>query len=78
MILVKLLEKYVIIIYALGSVHVKFGVWIKAIPKSLHSRNPGRAKREERLSRAKLKSEAFLIDSDVEPMKRSASEPGLI
>ena len=31
---VKLLTKYVIIIYALGSVHEKFGVWIKAVPKS--------------------------------------------
>ena len=44
---VKLLTKYVIIIYALGSVHEKFGVWIKAVPKSLQRRNsrPGRAKR---------------------------------
>ena len=32
---VKVLTKYVIIIYALGSVHKKFGVWIKAVPKSL-------------------------------------------
>ena len=32
---VKLLTKYAIIIYALGSVHEKFGVWIKAVPKSL-------------------------------------------
>ena len=31
---IKLLRKYVIIIYALGSVHEKFGIWIKAVPKS--------------------------------------------
>ena len=31
---VKLLRKHVIIIYALGSLHEKFGVWIKAVPKS--------------------------------------------
>ena len=30
----KLLTKYVIIISALGSVHEKFGVWIKTVPKS--------------------------------------------
>ena len=30
---VKLLTKYVIIIYALGSVHEKIGVWIKAVEK---------------------------------------------
>ena len=30
---VKLLTKYVIIIYALGSVHEKFVVRIKAVPK---------------------------------------------
>ena len=36
---VKLLTKSVIIIYALGSVHEKFGVWIKAVPKSLQRRN---------------------------------------
>ena len=30
LILVKLLAKYVVIIYALSSVHEKFGVWIKA------------------------------------------------
>ena len=29
---VKLLTKYVIIIYALGSEHEKFGVWIKLKP----------------------------------------------
>ena len=31
---VKLLTKYVIIIYALGSVHEKFGLWIKAVPEN--------------------------------------------
>ena len=47
LILVKLLTKYVMIIYALASVHEKFGVWIKAVPKSLQRRNsrPGWAKR---------------------------------
>ena len=39
LILVKLLAKYIIIIYALGLVHEKFGVRIKANPKSFHSRN---------------------------------------
>ena len=39
LILVKLLAKYIIIIYALGSVHEKFSFWIKANPKSFHSRN---------------------------------------
>ena len=34
LILVKLLAKYVIIIDALGSVHEKFGVWIKVVPQS--------------------------------------------
>ena len=54
---VKLLTKYVIIIYALGSVHEKFGVSIKAVPKSFQRRNswPGQAKRT---------AEPFLIDSD--------------
>ena len=31
---VKLLTKYVIIIYALGSIHEKFDVRMKAVPKS--------------------------------------------
>ena len=62
---IKLFAKYVIIIYALGSVHEKFSVWIKAVPKSLQRRNSGRARRKERLSRSKLK-QAFLIDSDGE------------
>ena len=38
-ILVKLLEKYIIIIYALGSANEKFRVWIKAIPESFQSQN---------------------------------------
>ena len=64
---VKLLTNYVIIIYTLGSVHEKFGVWIKAVPKSLQIKGeiPGRARRKERLSRSKVK-QAFLIDSDDE------------
>ena len=47
LILVKLLAKYAIIIYALGSVHEKFGVWIKPVPKTFHSGNfrPGEALR---------------------------------
>ena len=36
---VKLLTKLIIIIYALGSVHDKFGVWIITVPKSLQRRN---------------------------------------
>ena len=39
LILVKLLEKYIIIIYAVGSANGKFGVWIKAISKSLQGQN---------------------------------------
>ena len=64
-ILVKLFTKYVIRIYALGSVHEKFGVWIKGVPKSIQRRIPGRARRKERVSRSKLK-QAFLTDSDAE------------
>ena len=36
---VKLLTKYVIKIHGLGSVHKKFGVWIKAVPNSLQKWN---------------------------------------
>ena len=32
LIFAKMLAKYFIIIYALGSVHEKFGVWNKAVP----------------------------------------------
>ena len=63
--MVKLLTKYVIIINALGSVHEKFGVWIKAVPSRSKGEIPGRARRKERLSRSKLK-QALLIDSDAE------------
>ena len=31
----QMFTKYVIIIYALGSAHEKFGVWIKTVPKLL-------------------------------------------
>ena len=51
--------KWVLIIYALCSVHGKFGVWIKAVSKSLQRRN------SVPLSRSKSK-QAFLIDSDAE------------
>ena len=52
------LTKYVIIIYALGLVHEKFGVCIKAVPKSLQRRHsrPGLAKRT---------AEPFQIETDV-------------
>ena len=50
LILTKMLAKYFIIICAVGSVREKFGIWIKAVPKI-----PGRARREERQSRSKLK-----------------------
>ena len=36
---VKLLTKRLIRIYALGSVHEKFGVCIKGVPKSIQRRN---------------------------------------
>ena len=48
LILVKLLTKYVIIIYPLGSLHENLGVsGIKAVPRPLQRRNfrPGQAKR---------------------------------
>ena len=55
---VKLLTKYIIMIYALGSVHEKFGAWIKAVPNSVQIRSkgeiPGLAWRKERVSRSKL------------------------
>ena len=55
---VKLITEYVIIIYALGSVHEKFGVSVKAVPQSLQSRNsrPGQEKRT---------AEPFQIETDV-------------
>ena len=64
---VKLLTKYIIIIYALGLVHEKFGVRIKATAKLLQSCSkgeiPGRARLKEWLGHSKLR-QAFLIDSD--------------
>ena len=63
--MVKLLTKYVVIINALGSVHEKFGVWIKAVPSRSKGEIPGRARRKERLSRSKLK-QALQIDLDAE------------
>lgn len=39
LIFVKLLEEYITINYALGLAHETFGVWIKAISKSLQSQN---------------------------------------
>ena len=39
LILAKMIAKYFIIIDALGSVHEKFGVWIKAVPKPFPGRN---------------------------------------
>ena len=36
---VKLLTKYIVKMYALGSVHEKYGVGIIAVPKSLQRRN---------------------------------------
>ena len=38
---VKLLTKYVIIIYALGSEHEKFGAWIKAVALQRRNSRPG-------------------------------------
>ena len=65
---VKLLTKYVIIIYALDSVHA-YTKSSASESKPFQSRSKGeisgRARRKERLSRSKLK-EAFLIDSDAE------------
>ena len=60
LILVKLLTKYVIIIYALGSVHEKFSIWIKAIPKLLQRRNFGWAREKEQVSHSKLKQASLI------------------
>ena len=62
---VKLPTKYVITIYALGSVHEKFGVWIRPFQSRSKGEIPGRATRKERLNHSKLK-QAFLTDSDAE------------
>ena len=85
---VKPITKYVIIIYALGSVHESSASETKLFQSRSKGEIPGRARRKERLSRSKLK-QAFLIDSDAKRfmnsvqcykfpfIKRSASEPGL-
>ena len=56
---VKLLSKYVIIIYALESVQEKFGVWIKAVPNVA-------PKAKFPAGKAKRTAEPFQIDSDAE------------
>ena len=65
LILVKLLAKYVIIIYALGSVHESSEFESRPFQSRYTIEIPGQARREERLSRSKLK-QAFLIDSYAE------------
>ena len=61
---VKLLTKYIIIVYALGSVVSRSSVSkSKAFQSCSKSEIPGRARQKERLNRSKLK-QAFLIDSD--------------
>ena len=62
---VKLPTKYVIIIYALGSVHECSACESKPFQSRSKGEIPGRVMRKERLSRSKLKK-AFLIDSDAE------------
>ena len=63
---VKLLTKYIIIIYPLDIRYMKSSA-SKSKPFQSRSKGeiPGRARRKERLSRSKLK-QAFLIDSDAE------------
>ena len=56
---VKLLTKYFIIIDALGSVHEKFGVWIKAVSLESFQR------RNSRLGQAKRTAELFQIETGV-------------
>ena len=62
---VKLPRKYVIIIYAFGSVNECSASESKLFQSRSKGVIPGWASRKERLSRSKLK-QAFLIDSDVE------------
>ena len=64
---VKLLTKYVIIIYALGSVHEKFGVWIKLKPfqSRFKGETPGAGYAERTAEPFQIET-AFLIDSDAE------------
>ena len=52
---VKLLTKYVIRIYALGSVQKSSASESKAFQSRFKGEIPGRARRKERLSRSKLK-----------------------
>ena len=65
---VKPLTKYVIRIYALGSVQKSSASESKAFQSRSKGEIPGRARRKERLSRSKLK-QAFLFDSDAELFK---------
>ena len=62
---VKLPTKYVIIIYALGSVHECSASESKPFQSRFKGEILGRVMRKERLSRSKLKK-AFLFDSDAE------------
>ena len=63
---VKVLTKYIIIVYAFGSVDEKLGVSdSKAFQSPSICEISGRAWRKKRLSRSKLK-QALLIDSDAE------------
>ena len=62
---VKLPTKYVIIIYALGSVHECSASESKPFQTRFKGEIPGRVRRKERLRRSKLE-QAFLIDSDAE------------
>ena len=65
---VKPLTKYVIRIYALGSVQKSSASESEAFQSRSKGEIPGRAKRKEGLSRSKLK-QAFLFDSDAELFK---------
>ena len=85
---VKQLTKCVVIMYALGSVNEKFGVWIKAVPKSLQRRNfqPGLAKRTAKPFQTETSVpnwfrrrtfHALISMYEVRLVKRSATEPCL-
>ena len=62
---VKLLTKYVIMIYPLPAVHESSASESKPSQSRSKVEMSGRARRKERLSCSKLK-QAFLIDSDAE------------
>ena len=62
---VKLLTKYVIIIYVLGLVHESSASESKLFQSRSKGEIPSQARRKEQLSRSKFK-QAFLIDSDAE------------